>query len=131
MDLDKNPITEKDLYNDKVGILDVKAVLNNDVVCNIEMQMVNQAGIEKRLMFYWGKIYTAGLKEGESYNKLKKTVVILIGNFRVPKLHEIQKAHTVWQLREKEYSKMLLTNICEIHIIELPKLKELINGLRR
>ena len=49
--LDCNPITESNLLDDKVGILDIKAKLNNNVNCNIEMQMVNQSHIVERLLF--------------------------------------------------------------------------------
>ena len=34
--LDCNPITEKDLYDDKLSILDIKAKLNNNINCNID-----------------------------------------------------------------------------------------------
>lgn len=37
--LDCNPITEKDLFDDKVGILDIKAKLNNSTNCNIYEQV--------------------------------------------------------------------------------------------
>ncbi len=35
--LDCNPITENDLLDDKDGILDIKAKLNNNINCNIEL----------------------------------------------------------------------------------------------
>ncbi len=40
----------------------------------------------------------------------------------------LSKGHTVWQLREKDFPKIILTDTCEIHIIELPKLMELIKN---
>ena len=43
--LECNPITEKDLFDDKVGILDIKAKLDNNINCNIEMQFVDQKNI--------------------------------------------------------------------------------------
>ena len=39
----------------------------------------------------------------------------------------IPKGHTEWKIREKNFSKTVLTNVFELHIIELPKLKRLIN----
>ena len=120
--IDENPITEKDMKDDKVGVLDLKAKLNNEIICNIEMQMVQQKDIDKRIMFYWSKIYTEEIKEKQQYSVLPKTIVILIANFKLRKLREIQKFHTKWQIREEEYRKILLTDTLEIHIIELPKL---------
>ena len=40
--LDNQTITEKELMDDKVGILDIKAVLDGNIHCDIEMQVVNQ-----------------------------------------------------------------------------------------
>ena len=37
LDLKESPILEKDLHDDKVGILDIKARLDNKRICNIEM----------------------------------------------------------------------------------------------
>ena len=37
IELDCNPIAGKDLFDDKIGILDIKAKLNNNINCNIEI----------------------------------------------------------------------------------------------
>ena len=122
VDLDKNPITEQDLYDDKIGILDVKATFNDNISCDIEMQVLSQSKIEERIMFYWSKMYIGNIHKGDNYSKLNKCIVILIANFELDSLKSITKGHTEWKLREKEFSKIVLTEVCEIHIIELPKL---------
>lgn len=127
VELDQNTILEKDIYDDKIGILDIKATLNNNVICDIEMQMVNQPSLDHRLLFYWSKLYASNMKQGDKYSALKKTIIILFANFKLKNLNQVPKGHTTWQLREKEFSKILLTDVCEIHIIELPKLKRLTN----
>ena len=65
--LNNNTITEKELLDDKVGILDIKAVINNHVQCDIEMQVVKQCDIEKRIVFYWSKMFSNQLKSGQTY----------------------------------------------------------------
>lgn len=42
LELDCNSILEKDLLNDKVGILDIKAKIDNNINCNIEMQIIDK-----------------------------------------------------------------------------------------
>lgn len=106
----------------KYGILDIKAKLNDKEICNIEMQVVEQKDIEKRILFYWSKLYYSGIHEGEGYKKLRKTIAILIANFDVEAIKDIPKYHTKWEIREEEYSKVILTEMLEIHIIELSKL---------
>ena len=139
VELDCNTILEKDIYNDKIGILDIKAKLNNKFLCNIEMQIANQKNIEKRLLYYWSKLYTSGIKEGEDYSKLKKTIVILIADFELESLKETAKYHTKWKIYESNHRKIILTDILELNIIELPKTvyeikedynKELLNWLK-
>ena len=110
------------MKDDKVGILDLKAKLNNEIICNIEMQVIQQKDIDKRIMFYWSKMYTGEIKERDKYSVLKRTVVILIAKFELRKLKNIPKFHTKWQVREEEYRKIILTDTLGIHIIELPKL---------
>lgn len=123
VELNENKILEKDLKDDKVGILDIRAKLDNDKTCNVEMQVIQNSDIEKRIMFYWSKLYVSGIHEGEEYYNLNKTIVILIANFELDSIKEIPKYHTKWEIREEEYRKIILTNVLEIHIIELPKLK--------
>lgn len=126
INLDCNPILEKDLKNDKMGILDIKAKLDNNIICNIEMQIANQKNIEKRLLYYWSKLYTSNIKSGENYNKLNKTISILIADFDIESIDKIPKCHTKWELRETEYQKVILTEVLELHIITLPKINFII-----
>ena len=124
IELDSNPITEKDLLDDKVGILDIKAKLNDgDVNCDIEMQVVDQKDIEKRILFYWSKMYIQTLKVGEDYENLKRCIVILITDYDLDKLKEIPEYVTKWKIREEKYSKLVLTNDLELYIISLEKAK--------
>ena len=107
--------------DDKVGIMDIKAVLNGNLECDVEMQVVNQHNIEKRVLFYWAKMYTKTLKEGHDYNSLRKSICVLIADFELDGLHEIKKYLSKWKIREEEYSKVVLTDVLEVVIIELPK----------
>ena len=121
IELNNQTITEKELMDDKVGIMDIKAVLNQNVECDIEMQVVNQHNIEKRILFYWAKMYARTLKEGNDYNDLRKSICVLVADFELDGLHEIKKYISKWQIREEEYTAVVLTDVFEAVIIELPK----------
>ena len=132
IELDSNPITEKDLLDDKVGILDIKAKLNDgNVNCDIEMQVVDQKDIEKRILFYWSKMYIQTLKVGEDYENLKRCIVILITDYDLDKLKEIPEYVTKWKIREEKYSKLVLTNDLELYIISLEKAKNSTKNKKR
>ena len=45
---------------------------------NITLTNLNYKDIEKRLLFYWSKIYSKTIKEGKGYESLKKSIVVLI-----------------------------------------------------
>lgn len=121
IELNNQTITEKELMDDKVGIMDIKAVLNGSTQCDIEMQVVNQHNIEKRILFYWARMYAQTIKEGDFYNELKKSICVLIADFELDGLGEIKKYITKWNIREEEYKSVILTDVLELVIIELPK----------
>lgn len=92
------------------------------MVCDIEMQVVNTYNIDKRIMFYWSKLYSSEIYKGQDYNSLHKAIAILIADFELKELQTLPKFHTIWEIREQKYREIVLTNMLEIHIIELPKI---------
>ena len=121
VDIDTNTILGKDLQKDKVGILDVRAIIDGKINCDIEIQVVDQGNIEKRILFYWSKLYIDSIKEGNDYNKLNKTIIVLILDYNLEKLSKIEHFMTNWQIRKKNHPKTVLTDALELYIIELPK----------
>ena len=119
--LDNSTILERDIIDDKIGILDIKGKIDNNINCNIEMQVADRKNAEKRIMFYWSKEYSGSIKKGQDYNKLEKTICILIIDYELKKLEKIPKYITKWNLREEDYGKFILTDVLELYIIELPK----------
>ena len=122
--LDNNPILEKDLLDDKVGILDIKAKIDNNINCDIEMQVLDQKNIEKRLLYYWSKMYEKSIKSGKDYIDLEKSIEILIIDFELDRTNKVEKYLTKWHIREENYPQIILTDVMEIYIIELPKFKQ-------
>ena len=123
IDLEDTPILERDLIENKMGILDVKVVANKENNIDIEMQVTKSEYIAERILWYWAKLYAGSLERGNGYNTTKKAVCILIADFKLEKLKEIEKYHTKWNIREEEYKNIILTDRLELHIIELEKLE--------
>ena len=86
------------------------------------MQVVKYSNISKRILYYWSKLFSSQIVEGNNYNSLNKTIVILIADFELDITKDIPKIQTKWSIREEEYCKKILTDMLEINIIELPKL---------
>ena len=120
VELDNNKILEKNLLDDKVGILDIRAKINKNINCNIEIQLLDRKDIEDRLLFYWSKMFISGIKEGENYKTSKKTIVIVFTDYEIERLKDIKEYATKWNIKEKN-AEMILTEKLEIYIIEIPK----------
>ena len=85
------------------------------------MQLIDKNNIIERMLYYWSKMYTKQIKAGEDYNKLEKTIVILIADFSIKGLEEV---HSTWKIiEENSVKKLILTDKFELDIIELSKIK--------
>ena len=116
--------------DDKLGIIDLHAVLNENVECDVEMQVVNENNMAERLLSYWGKMYNQGIKKGQDYAEARKTLVIAILNFDLDETKNIPKSVTKWNIREEEFSKFILTDKFEIVILELKKFNKYIDKVK-
>lgn len=121
VDLSKNPILRRITPKDKMGILDVIVKIDDKITCNIEMQLAKRDDIIPRLLYYWSRAYMRNIHKNDDYNKLDRTIVILIAGFDVEGLEELSY-YTKWQLIESENRKHILTDFMEVDIIELSKI---------
>ena len=119
VDIKKTDI-EKQYIEDKYSRLDVKATTSNDEIINIEIQLKNENNMVKRSLYYLSKMYEEQLNEKEDYSKLVRTVCINILNFKYLKTDNF---HTGYRFKEIE-SNEELTDIMEVHFIEIPKLQD-------
>ena len=126
--LNINPILRRKKQDDKLGILDVAVKINENQNCDIEMQMIKQEYIKERILFYWSKLYIRSIAKGQDYNKLEKSIIILITDKNVPGLEDME-CHTKWKILETKNKQKILTDKLEIHIIQLDKLKENIKNI--
>jgi predicted transposase/invertase (TIGR01784 family) len=110
----------KQFIEDKYSRLDVKATTSNNETINIEIQLKNEHNMIKRSMYYLSKMYEEQLGEGDDYSKLGRTVCINILNFKYLKTENF---HTGYRLKEMKTNEEL-TDIIEMHFIEIPKLEE-------
>ncbi|ADG05608.1 conserved hypothetical protein [Kyrpidia tusciae DSM 2912] len=122
-----NPFLDKEALTDKLAVLDVKARTESGTLIDVEVQLWNHRDMEKRTFYYWAKLFESQLKEGESYFKLHKAVTINVVDFTYI---ETDRYHSTFHLRE-DTTGILLTDLAEIHFIELPKLRERSVGFER
>ena len=121
INLNQNIVLRRELPKGKMGIVDVLAKINNNEYCNIELQMVDQKNMVKRMLYYWSRQYAKGIGKNENYRNLKRTIAVLIADFEMENLKSLG-VHTRWKIIEEEARKIILTEDLEFNIIEVPKM---------
>jgi len=119
--IDNKELT-RELINDKTAILDVRAKTEDGTQIDIEVQLTNQHNMDKRTLFYWGKLFNEKIAKGEDYKNLKKVITINILDFDYINLDKFHTKFHLWEDEEKDY---MLTDLVEIHFIEVSKFNRL------
>lgn len=112
----------KELINDKTGRIDVRATTVKGEEIDIEVQVKDQNNMDKRTLFYWSKLYLEGIKKGDDYKQLNKVITINILDFEFLGTDNYHSSFHLWEDEQKDY---MLTDLVEIHFIELPKFRAL------
>jgi predicted transposase/invertase (TIGR01784 family) len=113
-----NPYNPKDTLDDKLSILDIKARDQSGRQFNVEMQMLAISHYERRILYYWSRLYQQQLREGQDYLELNPTISIsFLDHVMFP---AVAGYHHCFRLLEDSHHFPLSDDI-EFHIIELPK----------
>lgn len=113
-----NPYNPQNFRNDKLSILDIKAMGHHGKRFNIEIQISDDADYDRRALYYWAKLYTEQLKASEGYNLLSKAIGIHILNFT--SILGVENYHNVFHIKEKDSGLHYFKDL-ELHTIELKK----------
>ncbi|SHI06808.1 Rpn family recombination-promoting nuclease/putative transposase [Clostridium grantii] len=119
--IDNKELT-RELINDKTSILDVRAKTEDGTQIDIEVQLTNQHNMDKRTLFYWGRLFNQTISKGEDYQNLSKVITINILDFEYVQLDKFHSKFHLWEDEAKDY---MLTDLVEIHFLELPKFYKL------
>ena len=129
----KNPELPRNLYDSKAGVLDIKVEIDENTICDVEMQVKDEKNIDSRSTYYMAKLLSDELKKSEKYIKVKKTIVINLLNFNFYKRNSYHSvAHMKFEkTKPEEYVNLgypqedeVATKDLEMHFIEIPKFIE-------
>jgi predicted transposase/invertase (TIGR01784 family) len=112
----------REFQEDKKGILDVRIQLRDGRQIDVEVQILPTGPMPERTLFYWARMYAGQIKAGDSYHKLKKCITINIVDFHCT---PDQRLHSCFHLTE-DTTGHRLTDVLEVHFLELPRLREAI-----
>jgi predicted transposase/invertase (TIGR01784 family) len=108
----------REFKEDKKGILDVRVQTEKEEQINIEIQILPTEYMPERTLFYLSKMYTSQINPGDTYDKLKKCITINIVDFHCTPQ---KKPYACYHFTDNE-SGYQLTDILQVHFLELPKL---------
>lgn len=121
-----NPYLHKEHEEDKLGILDVHVLLNDNTEIDIEIQVAELGVWADRSLFYLSKMYTSQIAKGQQYDVFQKCVNISILDFILFKQEqEKEEFYSCFHIREDKRN-FLFTDKMEFHVIELPKLPKVL-----
>ena len=112
----ENPYNLQDFQNDKLSILDIKAVDQKGAIYDIEMQISNFSGLIKRFVFYGCEVYAGQLRAGDDYSQLKPVFSICLLNGIL--WSNSKRVHHAFRLSDRDSGRVLHDTL-EIHTLEL------------
>ena len=71
-----NPYNDKEFTNDKLSIVDVKAMDDKGCTYQIEVQVDVFSSLPARMLYTWSDIYSKQIQSGDSYHELRPTYSI-------------------------------------------------------
>ena len=126
----KNPEITKNYADEKLGVLDIRATIDDDTILDVEMQVSNVYTLVNRNIGYGARLIAEDTRVSETYKGLKKFISI---NILAENLLKRNTYHSIAHLKfeennPKKYVDMgykeeqeILTDKIEIHYIELQK----------
>jgi len=128
-DYDEIDITDphliREFSKDKLGIVDVKLKTKNNKIVHIEIQLSVTPNLKQRITFYNAKLVVEQIRSGDDYKYINKAISILITDEVL--ITGSPKYHHCFKFYDSEAG-VELTDIVEIHTLELPKLPDSTDG---
>jgi predicted transposase/invertase (TIGR01784 family) len=116
-----DPNLERDSPDEKLGILDVRVKLKNKKLISVEVQIRKTPYMAERVAFSTGRNLARQIGPGQSYAAIARVVTIVIADYDM--IPDSKSYHHIFKLYDKDNG-VLLTDVMEIHTLELRKLPE-------
>jgi predicted transposase/invertase (TIGR01784 family) len=122
VEIQENKDLPAEIIGGKAGKLDVLAKLADGSKVNIEVQIKNQHNIEKRSLYYWSRKYISDFTSGNDYGDLPSVIAINIIDFGYIPVDDFHTSYHLWEDRHKD---SMLSDVCEIHFLDMVKFRRL------
>ena len=112
----------RELVTQKGVRLDIAATTEDNQIISIEMQKGVDKHMDKRVLYYWSRLFAGQLIVSEKYRNLCRTISIAILDFTF-----FEKDDRFWRkiLLKDDLTNEALNDLLELHFIEIGKMKEM------
>jgi len=108
--------------DEKYGSLDIRAILDDEVEVDVEMQVTDNKDTINRAIYYMSTLTTEGLKPTESYSKIKQKIVIFLMDYELFNLNETVVSSYICLNENKDIE---LSTLQKYYFIDLTKVRYL------
>ena len=112
----QNPFLLQNFKDDKLSVLDIRAVDQRGMIFAVEMQLSVIPQLLQRLAFYASDLYQGQLQAGKDYEKLRPVYTICLLNGRI--WSDSRQVHEVLQFTRRGNGAPV-PNLIEIHTLQL------------
>jgi predicted transposase/invertase (TIGR01784 family) len=114
-----DPNVKREALGDKAGVLDVKLKTKSGKIIDVEIQVDSYLPLRERIVYYVSKMVTEQIGKGQKYDVIKRVISVVITDFAV--IDGSPGYHHTFRLYDARHN-IELTDLVEIHTLELPKL---------
>ena len=122
-----DPQLKREYDGDKLSVMDVRIRTKAQKTINIEIQLLSMPELRERIVYYLAKMVTGQVGAGESYQKIKRVISIIITDFIfIPGTDEYHNRFTLYD----PGTRTEFTDVIEVNTLELVKLPESEDGTK-
>jgi predicted transposase/invertase (TIGR01784 family) len=113
----------------KYAVMDIRATLLDRTNVNIEVQVLDLKNMPERSAFNGAQLLLQDVKLGETYANIPKAIVICILKYADDRLTKSPDYHNTFHFREDTHPEVVLTDLLEIHYLEIGKFRKIYDAL--
>ncbi len=92
----QNPFNYQDFYEDKLSVLDIRAVDEAGAIYDVEMQIDAHVGLIQRLVFYGCELYAGQMRSGDNYSDPNLCSRFVCSREYCGPIHDAFTMHFAW-----------------------------------
>ncbi|MCL2422931.1 MAG: Rpn family recombination-promoting nuclease/putative transposase [Micrococcales bacterium] len=112
-------------HDDKTAVMDLRVATATGRHINVELQLAPTRDLAERMVFYLASMVVSQMARGKAYATLNQSVCVLITDFVM--FADDEDYHHRFRFYDETHG-VLLTDVVQVHVLELPKIPDVDDG---